>query len=228
LDTGDALTVEGNPESLTMGEEIVAGMNLMGYDAMAIGPVDLQLGAAALRQRLSEADFPMLSANVLWSGDRGYVGDPYTILQAGSYRIGVIGLTRLPDGELPDYEFLGPEGVLAELVPEVGEQVDIVVLLTNLRYRATLELAKAVPGIDLVVAALPRQLPDHAVRAAHTGTLVVTAEQPLPLHTGRRVGKLTVKVDSDGTLRSEVWASTPMGPEFADDSHMKELLDEYQ
>ena len=93
-----------------MGEDIVAGMNLMGYDAMAIGPVDLKLGAAALRQRMSEAEFPLLSANVLWRGDRGYVGDSYTILQAGSYRIGVIGLTRLPDGELFDYEFLDPEG----------------------------------------------------------------------------------------------------------------------
>jgi 2',3'-cyclic-nucleotide 2'-phosphodiesterase (5'-nucleotidase family) len=228
LDTGDALTVEGNPESQTMGEDIVAGMNLLGYDAMAIGPVDLKLGAAALRQRLSEAEFPMLSANVLWSGDRGHVGDPYTILQAGSYRIGVIGLTRLPDGELSDYGFLDPEGVLAKLVPEVGEQVDIVVLFTNLRYRSALELAEAVPGIDPVVAALPRQLPDRAVRAPHTGMLVVTAEQPLPRHTGLRVGKLTIVVDSDGILGGEVWASTAMGPEVADDSDMKELLDEYQ
>lgn len=211
-----------------MGEDIVAGMNLMGYDAMAIGPVDLKLGAAALRQRLSEAEFPLLSANVLWSGDRGHVGDPYTILQAGSYRIGVIGLTRLPDGDLDDYEFLDPEGVLANLVSEVGEQVEAVVLLTNFRYRSALELADAVPGIDLVIAALPRQLPDHAVRVPHTGTLGVTAEQPLPRHTGRRVGKLTVRVDSDGTLRSEVWASAPMGPEIADDPQMKELLDEYQ
>ena len=83
-----------------MGEDIVAGMNLMGYDAMAIGPVELGLGAATLRQRLGEAEFPMLSANVLWSDDQGHVGDPYAILQAGSYRIGLIGLTRFPEGEL--------------------------------------------------------------------------------------------------------------------------------
>ena len=228
LDTGDALMVESSPESQTMGEDIVAGMNLMGYDAMAIGPVELGLGAPTLRQRLGEAEFPMLSANVLWSDDRGHVGDPYTILHAGSYRIGVIGLTRLPDGELPDYEFLDPEGVLANLVPEVDAQADTVVLLTNLRYRSALELAEAVPGIDLVVAALPRQLPERAVRAPQTGTLVVTAEQPLPRHTGRRVGRLTVDVDSDGRLSGEVWASTAMGPEVADDPDMKELLDEYR
>lgn len=211
-----------------MGEDIVAGMNLMGYDAMAIGPMELELGAAILRRRLGEAEFPMLSANVIWSGDQGHVGEPYTVLQAGSYRIGVIGLTRLPDAELSDFEVLDPEGVLTKLVPEVGEQVDAVVLLTSLGYRSALELAEVVPGIDLVVAALPRQLPDHAVRAPQTGTLVVTAEQPLPRHTGRRVGKLTVMVDSDGRLSGEVWESTALGPEVADDPDMRELLDEYR
>ena len=228
LDTGDALAVGGSPESQTVGQDVVAGMNLMGYDAMAIGPIELQLGAATLRQRQGEAEFPMLSANVLWSGDQGLVGDPYAIFRVGSYRVGVIGLTRFPDSELAGYEFVEPEVSLAKVVPEVGEQADTVILLTNLRYRSALELAEAVPGIDLVVAALPRQLPDHAVRASQTRTLVVTAEQPLPRHTGRRVGKLTVMVDSDGTLRGEVWASLPMGPEIADDPHMKELLDEYQ
>jgi 2',3'-cyclic-nucleotide 2'-phosphodiesterase (5'-nucleotidase family) len=149
-------------------------------------------------------------------------------LQAGPYRIGVIGLTRQVDGELSGFEVLDPVGVLTKLVPEVGLQADSVVLLTNLGYRSALELAEVVPGIDLVVAALPRQLPDHAARAPKTGTLVVTAEQPLPRHSGRRVGKLAVTVGSDGRLGSEVWESIALGPEIADDPDMRELLDEYR
>jgi 2',3'-cyclic-nucleotide 2'-phosphodiesterase (5'-nucleotidase family) len=155
------------------------------------------------------------------------VGVPYTILQVGSHRIGLIGLTRLPEGKLVDYEVLGPEAALAKLVPEVDEQADTVVLLTNLRYRSAMELVEAVPGIDLVVAALPRQLPDHAARVPQTNTLIVTAEQPVERHTGRRVGKLVVMVESDGTLSGEVWESTAMGPEVADDPAMKDLLDKY-
>jgi 2',3'-cyclic-nucleotide 2'-phosphodiesterase (5'-nucleotidase family) len=228
LDTGDALIADGSLESQTTGEDIVAGMNLMAYDAMAIGPLELGLGAESLRQRLDEAEFPMLSANVLWSGDQAPVGDPYTILEVGSYRIGVIGLTRSPDGELADYEVLEPKEVLAKLVPEVDEQADTVVLLTNLTYRSAMELAEAVPGIDLVIAALPRQLPDSAVRTPQTGALVVTAEQPLPGHSGRRVGKLVVMLESDGTLSDEVWVSTAMGPEIVDDLDMKALLGEFR
>lgn len=200
----------------------------MGYDAMAIGPLELELGAATLRQRQGEAAFPMLSANVMWSNGQGYVGDPYAFLQAGPYRIGVIGLTRLPDAELDDFDVLEPEQALAQLVPMVNGQADTVVLLTNLSYRSALELVEGVPGVDLVIAALPRQLPDRAVRSPQMDSLVVTAEQALPKHTGRRVGKLAVTIDSDGSLRNEVWLSTPMGPELVDHPGMDELLDEYQ
>ena len=211
-----------------MGEDIVAGMNLMGYDAMAIGPLELELGESTLRQRLGEAEFPMLSANALWSDDRGHVGKPYTILQVGPYRIGVIGLTRTPETQFADFRVLDPKEVLPQVVPEVGSQVDTVVLLTNLSYRSAIDLAQTVPGIDLVIAALPRQLPERVVRAPETGSLVVVAEQPLPRHTGRRVGKLTAVVDNDGTLRNAGWSSIAMGPEFADDPGMGELLDEYR
>ena len=170
----------------------------------------------------------MLSANVLWSRDRVHVGEPYTILQVGPYRIGVIGLTRTPEAQFADLTVLDPEEVLTKVVPEVGRQVHTVVLLTNLSYRAALDLAQTVPGIDLVIAALPRQLPEGAVRAPETGSLVVVAEQPLPRHSGRRVGELTVVVDSDGTLQRERWSSIAMGPEYADDPDMRKLLDRYR
>ena len=228
LDTGDALKMGEGAESRTMGAEIVAGMNLMGYDAMAIGPFELELGAPALQERLADAEFPMLSANVLWSGDNGYVGEPYTILQVGPYRVGVIGLTRTPANQLAGFEVIPPEEVLASLVPEVEEQADTVIVLTNLSYRSSLDLARAVPGIDLVVAALPRQLPERAVRAAETGALVITAEQALPRHAGRRVGKLEVVIDSDGTWMDEAWKSIAMGPEFVDDPAMAVLLSKFR
>jgi len=228
FDTGDGPYMDGNLERQMWGEDIVAGMNLMGYDAMAIGPLELGLGAEMLRQRLDEAEFPMLSANVLWSGDQTLVGEPYTIVQIGQYRIGVIGLTRYPNDELADYAILEPKEVLVQLVPEVEEQVDTVILLTNLSYRSAMELVEAVPGIDLAVAALPRQLPDRAVRTSRTRALVVTADQALPAHSGRRVGRLVVMVGRDGALSRETWVSVAMGPEIADDPDMKALLDRFR
>ncbi len=228
MDTGDALIGDGVLGNKTMGEAIVAGMNLMGYDAMALGPKELSLGATVLRQRMQEARFPLLSANVLWRDTRELVAEPYVVLPLGSYRVGVIGLTRLPDEDLTDFEVMDPREAIADHASEVVGTADITVLLTNLGYRAAFELVQAVPGIDLVVAALPGQLPDRAVRIPGTTSLAVTAEQPAPRHAGRRVGKLVVTLGSDGSLRGERWSSVSMGPDIADDPEMRALLDSYR
>lgn len=211
-----------------MGEAVVAGMNLMGYDAMALGPNELSLGATLLRQRMQEARFPMLSANVLSSDTKELVAAAYVVLELGSYRVGVIGLTRQSDEVLADFEVLDPQESAASLVPEVVELADTVVLLTNLQYRAAIELVQAVPDIDLVVAALPGQLPENAARVSGTGTLAVTAEQVLPRHAGRRVGRLVVSLGSDGSLSGQSWSSQPMGSDVADDPEMTILLDSYR
>ena len=213
--------------SETNGEEIVAGMNLMGYDAMALGPKELALGAALLQQRIGEAQFAPLSANAVWRESGELVSKPYLILDRGSHRLGIIGLTRLPDEELPDVKVLDPQKTLSEVVPEVSKQAETVVLLTNLPFEAAQQLVKAVPGIDLVVAALPAQLPDWAIRIAETGALAVVADQSSVGHTGRRVGRLAVMLESDGSLSGESWTSVPMGPEFADDPEMSALLEKY-
>jgi 2',3'-cyclic-nucleotide 2'-phosphodiesterase (5'-nucleotidase family) len=212
----------------TGGEVIVAGMNMMGYDAMALGPNELSLGLDVLQQRMAEAVFPMLSANLVLSGTGDLVAQPYTILEVGDHRLGVIGLTRPPDAPLAEFKVLDPQQTAARYVPEVAEQADIVLLLTNLKYAAGIALGEAVPGIDLMVTALPGQLPTQAVHLPGTATLVITAEQPFPRHTGRRVGRLVVTVESDGSLTGESWTSEAMGNQLADDRLMKALLDGYR
>jgi 2',3'-cyclic-nucleotide 2'-phosphodiesterase (5'-nucleotidase family) len=228
LDTGDALVGDGPLGNDTLGEAIVAGMNLMGYDAMALGPKELSLDVSVLEQRMEEARFPMLSANVNWHATGEPVAQPYTILEIDSHRIGIIGLTRPPETDLGAVDILDPGAALARIVPEVEEKADTVVLLTSLPYRSALELARTVPGIDLLIAALPVQLPDRAVRISETGTLAVTAEQPLPRHAGRRVGRLVATLGSNGSLTNEIWTSVPMDRSYPDDPTMKALLDKYR
>jgi 2',3'-cyclic-nucleotide 2'-phosphodiesterase (5'-nucleotidase family) len=227
LDAGDALVANGSAWSEATAERVIAGMNFMAYDAMAIGPLELELSPAALRELLGQAEFPILSANTLWRADRMPVGQPYAIIDVGAHDIGVIGLTRLPSEQLSDYIVLDPQEVLEEIVSEVREQADTIVLLTNIRYRSALDLAGAVAGIDLVIAALPRQLPSGALRVPGTGTLVVTAEQPLTGHSGRRIGKLVVTLQGDGTMSPEEWGSVALGPDIADDLGMELLLERY-
>jgi 2',3'-cyclic-nucleotide 2'-phosphodiesterase (5'-nucleotidase family) len=228
LDCGDALIGGGLLGDATRGEAIVAGMNLMGYDAMAIGPNELSLGLETLRRRLAEAEFPMLSANVVLAGSGELLAQPYAILEVGGHRMGVIGLTRMPKEPVPGFEVLGLQQALARYVPEVAEQADTVIVLTNTRYRAAMKIVGAVPGADLLITGLPGQLPQSAVRIPKVGTLVVTAEQPVARHTGRLVGRLEVRLGGDGSLSGETWTTTWMAKTIADDFEMVALLAGYQ
>jgi len=75
------------------GAVIVEAMNLMDYDAMALGEVDLQLGQDTLGQLVEDAHFPVLSANVIVRSTGDLFTDPYAVLERGGRKIGIIGLT---------------------------------------------------------------------------------------------------------------------------------------
>ena len=211
----------------TKGEVIVAGMNLMGYDAMALGPGELSLGVDLLRQRMEEAEFPMLSANVVVSGSQELFAEPYRIVEIGGGKIGVIGLTRVPANAVDGFAVLDPVEAAGRYVPEVAEQAEVVIVLTNMSYPTGLALAAAVPEIDLLIAGRADKIPNKPVQVPSTGTLAVTTEPPMKRHTGRQVGTLTASVGSDGTLSLRSWQATPLGPKIPDDMAMKALLESY-
>jgi 5'-nucleotidase len=226
LDTGDAWTGGGILGDLTQGEAVVDGMNLMGYDAMALGPMDLSTGRQAVADRLSEAEFPIVSANAVFSGTSDLVTDPYAIVAMGDYQVGIIGLTRVPGTPRAGFAVLDPPQALSRYVAEVEEQVDIVVLLTNLKFAAAVNLVDAVPGVDLLIAANPGQVPSRA-GLTRGGTVAVTAETPFKLHTGRRVGRLLLDVGSDASLTVVDWQSRAMDRQIKDDPTMAALLQSY-
>jgi len=235
LGDDDQLYVPGQPLPVyhplgdrTEGEAIVAGMNLMGYDAMALGPKDLALGLDVVQRRMAEAEFAFLSANVVVARSGGLLAPAYTVLQAGPYRLGVLGLTRPPPEPLPGLEIQEPQAALERWLPEVAADADLVILLTNLDFRTAVDLVRAVPGVDLLVAALPGQLPANVLRVPDTGTLAVTAEQAMARHSGRRVGRLVLAVQPDGSPGAQSWQSVEMGKLIADDVEMKALLEGYR
>jgi 2',3'-cyclic-nucleotide 2'-phosphodiesterase (5'-nucleotidase family) len=228
LDAGDALIGGGVLGDMTQGEVIVAGMNMMGYDAMVLGPRELSLGVDLLQQRMEEAEFPVLSANVVLSGSQELFAEPYRIVEIEGRKIGVIGLTRVPAKAQDGFAVLDPEEAAVRYVPEVSEQAEVVVVLTNMAYPTGLALAAAVPEIDLLIAGRAERIPGKPAQVPSTGTLAVTTEPPAKRHTGRQVGTLIANVESDGTLSLQSWQATPLGPKIPDDTQMKALLDSYR
>ena len=99
LDSGD--TIEGAPAQALVfagrldggdgSDPIVRAMNLVGYDAMAVGNHEFDFGRARLEESRRQARFPFLSANTLGpDGEPAF--PPYVVREIGGVRIGILGL----------------------------------------------------------------------------------------------------------------------------------------
>ena len=164
LDGGDVNT--GVPESdLQDAVPDFQGMNLLGYDAMAVGNHEFDKSPAVLKMQRSLARFPMLSANIYSQGTRLF--DAYKVFNLGGVRIAVIGLTTDDTRKManPDniraIEFRNAIQEATQLVPEVRSKADVVIAATHMGHYENgnhgtqapgdVEMARAVTGIDLIV-----------------------------------------------------------------------------
>lgn len=157
LHAGDAF--QGTPLSnMLTGFLDIECLNQMGFDAMCLGNHEFDFGYELIRGRLSDANFAMLSANVI-DKERGTpVATPYAILRRGDYRIGVIGLTtetlaletnpKIQDRVLA-YRAIPVAKQLAGYLRSVG--CDVVIVLAHEGYNRDIELARNVPDVDVVV-----------------------------------------------------------------------------
>jgi len=164
LDGGDVNT--GVPESdLQDAVPDFKGMNLLGYQAMAVGNHEFDKPLGVLKMQRDLAQFPMLSANIYEGGQRMFA--PYKVFDLGGLKVGVMGLTTEDTVKMSHPDNVGKlefRSVIAEaskVVPELRRQADVVIAATHMGHYENgqhgtqapgdVEMARAVPGIDLVV-----------------------------------------------------------------------------
>jgi len=164
LDGGDVNT--GVPESdLQDAVPDFKGMNLLGYQAMAVGNHEFDKPLGVLKMQRDLAQFPMLSANIYEGGQRMFA--PYKVFDLGGLKVGVMGLTTEDTVKMshPDnvgkLEFRSVISEAGKVVPELRRQADVVIAATHMGHYENgkhgtqapgdVEMARAVPGIDLVV-----------------------------------------------------------------------------
>jgi len=164
LDGGDVNT--GVPESdLQDAVPDFRGMNLLGYDAMAVGNHEFDKPPVVLQMQRDLATFPMLSANIYRDGKRMF--EPYKVFNLGGVRVAVMGLTTEDTQKMvhPDnirnVEFRNVQTEAAKVVPELRGKADVVIAATHMGHyengmhgtqaAGDVELARAVKGIDMIV-----------------------------------------------------------------------------
>lgn len=161
LDAGDLLfPTEMVPEPLKRQSEaqaryLLRAMDLTAHDAVVPGEKDFSLGLAVFESLAKGSKTRFLAANL--KRVRGGVFLPGSQIfvkktkQKKDLRIAVIGLV----GE----KLTWPKGLRASSaiatakkeVPELRKKSDLVIALTHQGYEADLALARAVPGIDVIV-----------------------------------------------------------------------------
>ena len=131
-------------------------MDSMGYDAMALGQLDLALGIPRLLELAQDHSVRLLSCNVIDVAMGSPVFTPYTIIERGGLRFGILGVSELQALQLlPEdrdrYKVLDPTTVVAKWLPKARADSDIVILLSHLGLERDRELAQQVEGIHVIV-----------------------------------------------------------------------------
>ncbi|GKV96106.1 bifunctional UDP-sugar hydrolase/5'-nucleotidase [Pectobacterium aroidearum] len=139
LSGGDINT--GVPESdLQDAEPDFRGMNMVGYDAMALGNHEFDNPLSVLRQQEKWAKFPLLSANIYQKSTNERLFKPYALFDKQGVKIAVIGLTTDDTAKLgnPEYftdiEFRNPSTEAKQVVEQLrkSEKPDVIIAATHM------------------------------------------------------------------------------------------------
>lgn len=230
VDAGDLL--QGNPMTFVAAKvrptpvhPVIAAMNVMDYDAAAIGNHEFNYGVPLLKRAIAQASFPFLAANV-----RDARGVPLaatwtmvtrTMPKGGVVRIAIVGATT-PGAMVWDKDNLRAAQIMvSDIVPAVrsavaesrrrGADIVVVVLHSGLNESATYDTVATqlpsenvsaripleVDGVDLVVFGHShRELVDSTVR----GTLLMQ-----PRNWAASVAVASISVERRGGIGRGRW-----------------------
>ncbi|HEC5931033.1 TPA: bifunctional UDP-sugar hydrolase/5'-nucleotidase [Salmonella enterica subsp. enterica serovar Virchow] len=162
LSGGDINT--GVPESdLQDAEPDFRGMNLIGYDAMAVGNHEFDNPLTVLRQQEKWAKFPFLSANIYQKSTGERLFKPWAIFTLQDIKIAVIGLTTDDTAKIgnPEYftdiEFRKPAEEAKVVIQELNmnEKPDVIIATTHMGHYDNGDHGSNAPGYVEMARSLP-------------------------------------------------------------------------
>lgn len=164
---------------LTKGEAVIDAMNYLGLDASAVGNHEFDHGWQNAIEQFKKAKFPLLNGNIFLKGTHKlHWNNPYIIKEVNGIRLGIIGLhgkfafyDTTADEMIKGVEARDEEVYLRKYIKELEPKTDLIVLLIHQgipgtqssegerdvirNHQKDIELAKNVPGVDLMVTGHP-------------------------------------------------------------------------
>lgn len=224
VDAGNLVRRFGRQAEVKL-QQSVKALKLMGYDAVGFGSDDLRLGVGELLAVAAAEDTP---ENTLYTSGNVVVIDPSLMLQSkvvekGGLKIGVTSILDEQSMEVKpggDLEIEPAVDSARKLLADLnGANPDFKVLMFFGKEDAARDLARAVPGFDLIVVGGGGGEPTYQAEQIE-GT-----ETRMILTGNKAMYAGLVGLYSRGELK---YARVPLTHEFEDAPEMRQLMAEYQ
>ncbi|MEX5744516.1 bifunctional UDP-sugar hydrolase/5'-nucleotidase [Massilia sp. X63] len=234
VNTGD--TLHGGAEALfTEGEAMIEVLNAFRFDAYAPGNWDYVYGAGKFLSYFTgpkpKARWNPVIANLYYDNYPGLsarngqtVAPPYLIKQVDGLRVAIIGFTSDRGPQAGDEKvtaglrFTDGKEEYAKHVKQVRAQdVDLVVVISELGLHGNLTLADAIPGVDVILSSDKHEITPRPV-VSRNGTLIV--EQGMD---GQVVGELQVRVNK-GVVADKRYVSHRITEQLAEDMRIAAMV----
>ena len=230
LDAGD-FSQGDTAVSVSEGATAVELMNMVGYDAVALGNHEFDYGFEALKKNMENAQFPVLAANVKYNGELAF-DDAAVFTTPGGTKIGVFGLdtpetaTKAHPGKIQGVTFAGGEELyqiaqdMANMLRE-DEGCNYVICLGHLGIddetaatgNRSIDLLNKVTGIDVFIDGHSHSTEEEIVEKTNTdrkvGDTILTS-------TGTKLENIGVVTIKDSTITTTCLSTEDMGA--ADDA----------
>jgi 5'-nucleotidase/UDP-sugar diphosphatase len=236
VDAGDINTGTAFSNMFAAEPDILA-YNMIGYDAATFGNHEFDGTIAKLEEQMAIAQFPFVSSNVKTSDGKFLGGNQYLVKNYDGIRVGIIGITTLRSliisrADEMNLSFI-PEIEAAKAAVNLlksKEKADLIIALTHMGdvkefpdHITSLELAAAVPGINIIVDGHSHSNFNEVKTAGQT--MIVSANE-----WGKFVGEGHISV-RDGLLIGFDWKpveiSSSAAKTYAADAGINGLLAPY-
>ncbi len=187
---------------------VIAAMNMMGYDAMTVGNHEFDWGVPTMLEILSQAEFPVLSQNVLDADGHCLTGAGWTIAERGGVKLAVIGVTtpmiqRLDNGK-PGIDELTCEAASSAVrraIEEIGGRADLILVSAHMGLEAEYDEEG---GSDSARRILEDNPEVDLLQVAHLHITVSEKEGKVPVggvrNSGREIARFDLTLDENGEI----------------------------
>jgi 5'-nucleotidase len=222
------------------GRAEAAVQRVLGTEAMTLGNHEFDNGPGVLADYAKSLAFPLLSANLDFSNEPLLAGlvKPYTVIERGGARIGIIGVTTETTPQLsspgPTVKFnSAAEAVARNIAALQAERPATILVLSHLGFAEDQKLAAAVPGIDVIIGAHSHTLLANGLAGAESPhpTLVDSPDRAVRIVQaacyGRYLGRLDLDLNADGRVAAHGGEVREITPDIPADEAVAAIVAEY-